>query len=257
MAEYVQLKFYFGKDLAKLLADKIKPEYPEFKSRSFITRVAKSVDDQELKQRVETITDALQSRLPGDYSLATDILMNILGPENKQETGMFKEYYWVMPIAFFVEKYGLDDFKQSMKMIEAITKRNTGEYAIRPFIIKYPDKTLAVMKRWSKSKNVHLRRLASEGLRPRLPWAKKLTVFCDDPAPVLELLDNLKSDPSAFVRKSVANHLNDLLKENNKAAFALLNRWNKNASPETKWIIKHALRNELKKLNPKATTLVK
>ena len=256
MAEYVQLKFYFGKDLAKLLADKIKPVYPEFKSRAFVNKVVRSVDNQELKLRVETITDALRSNLPEDYMQATAILMQILGPENKNETGMFKEYYWVMPIAFFVEKYGTDHFKQSMKMIEAITKRNTGEYAIRPFILKYPDKTLSIMKRWSKSKNVHLRRLASEGLRPRLPWAKKISIFCDAPAPVIELLENLKSDDSAFVRKSVANHMNDLLKENNDEAFAVLARWHKNASTETKWIIKHALRNEIKNKNPKALKLV-
>ena len=256
MAEFVQLKLYFGKQLAILLADKIKPVYPEFKSKAFVNKVARSVDDQELKQRVETITDALQLNLPEDYIQATDILLQILGPENKNETGMFKDYYWVMPIAYFVEKYGTDHFKQSMKLVEAITKRNTSEYAIRPFILKYPGKTLSIMKRWSKSKNVHLRRLASEGLRPRLPWAKKITLYSEQPAPVIELLENLKSDSSAFVRKSVANHMNDLLKENNDEAFAVLTRWHKNSSAETKWIIKHALRNELKKKNPKALKLI-
>ena len=256
MAEHVQLKFYFGKELAKLLADKIKPVYPEFKSRAFINKISRSVDDQELKQRVETIADAMQSNLPEDYLQATAILMQILGPENENETGMFKEYYWIMPIAFFVEKYGTNHFKPSIKLIEAITKRNTGEYAIRPFILKYPEKTLSIMKRWSKSKNVHLRRLACEGLRPRLPWAKKMTLYCDDPEPVIKLLENLKSDSSAFVRKSVANHMNDLLKENNDEAFAVLTRWHKNPSEQTKWIIKHALRNEIKKKNPKALKLI-
>lgn len=256
MAEYVQLKYYFGKQLAQLLSEKIKAIYPEFNTKAFISRVVSSVDKQELKQRVETITDALHWYLPDDYIRATEILLKSLGPENKGETGMFKEFYWVMPIAFFIEKYGLDNFSQSMKMIEAVTKRNTGEYAIRPFIARYPDRTLAVMKGWSKSKNVHLRRLSCEGLRPRLPWAKKLTTFCKDSSPVIELLENLKSDPSVFVRKSVANHLNDLLKENYDEAFALLERWSKNSSTETKWIIKHALRNQIKQKNPGAIKLV-
>ncbi len=256
MAEHVQLKYYFGKELAQLLAKKIKPICPEFKSRVFTNQVAKKVDEQELKARVETITDALKQHLPDDYLQATDILGQILGPENKDETGMFKEYYWLMPIALYVEKYGLDHFQQSIKMIAEITKRNTGEYAIRPYIQQYPKKTLTVMKRWSKSKNVHLRRLASEGLRPRLPWAKKITLFCDDPSPVIEILENLKSDTSSFVRKSVANHLNDLLKENYDYTFAVLKSWSKCASAETRWIIKHALRNELKKNNSEAKKLV-
>ncbi len=256
MAEYVQLKYYFGKELAQLLSQKIKPIYPEFKSRAFINRVAKHVDGLELKARVEVITDTLHDYLPQDYPQAYEILKQCLGPENDQETGMFKEFYWVMPIALYVEKYGLDHFKVSIKMIEEITKRNTGEYAIRPYIVKYPKQTLTVMKRWSKSKNVHLRRLASEGLRPRLPWAKKITLYCDNPAPMFEILENLKSDTSAFVRKSVANHLNDLLKENYNYTFAALKRWHKDATDETRWIIKHALRNELKKSNPAAQKLI-
>lgn len=256
MAEHVQLKYYFGKELAQLLSKKIKPLYPEFKSSAFINRVAKQVDDEELKARVEIIADALNAYLPDNYTQACEILKTCLGPENKEETGMFKEYYWVMPIAQFIEKYGLDDFKTSIKMIAEVTKRNTGEYAIRPYILKYPKQTLTVMKRWSKSKNVHLRRLASEGLRPKLPWAKKITLYSNDPTPMIEILENLKSDQSAFVRKSVANHLNDLLKENYEYTFNMLAAWNKNASDETRWIIKHALRNELKKNNPAAQKLV-
>ncbi len=256
MAEYVQLKYYFGKDLAQLLSKKIKPIYPQFKSRSFINRVAKQVDDVELKARVQIITDELKEVLPEDYLQACEILKQCLGPENTEETGMFKEYYWVMPIALFVEKYGLGHFKVSIKMIEEITKRNTGEYAIRPYIIKYPKQTLTVMKRWSKSNNVHLRRLASEGLRPKLPWAKKMTLYSDDPSPMIEVLENLRSDQSAFVRKSVANHLNDLLKENYQYTFELLKAWSKGASDETRWIIKHALRNELKKNNLEAVKLI-
>ena len=256
MAEYVQLKYYFGKELAQLLAKKIKSFYPEFKSRSFINAVAKQVDDVELKARVEIIADELKKLLPEDYPQACEILRQCLGPENTKETGMFKEFYWVMPIALFVEKYGLEHFKVSIKMIEEITKRNTGEYAIRPYIIKYPKQTLTVMRRWSKSKNVHLRRLTSEGLRPKLPWAKKITLYSNDPTPMIEILENLKSDQSAFVRKSVANHLNDLLKENYDYTFGLLKRWRKSASDETRWIIKHALRNELKKNNPAAQKLI-
>ena len=256
MTEYKQLKYYYGKELAELLSEKIRPIYPEFKYRKFINRIDKKTKNLELKDRVEVITDSLNEFLPSDYDKAIDILLEILGPENQNETGMFKEYYWLMPVSFFIEKYGLDNFDLSIKAIEEITKRNTGEYAIRPFINKYPKKTINVMKKWSKNKNFHLRRLASEGTRPRLPWSKKLTLFIDNPSPIMPILENLKSDSTLFVRKSVANHLNDLLKDNYDFAIKVLKEWNKNPSKETKWIIKHALRNQIKKGNKEAVKLV-
>ncbi|MGH7884429.1 MAG: DNA alkylation repair protein [Thermodesulfobacteriota bacterium] len=257
MAEHKQFKYYFDKELAKLLSAKIETVYPEFESKKFINKIDSKTKDLELKARVEVITDALYEFLPSNYKDGVKILLQILGAENKKETGMFKEGYWLMPVALYVEKYGLRDFDISIKAIEEITKRNTGEYAIRPFIIKYTDKTLEEMLKWSKSRNFHLRRLSSEGLRPRLPWAKKLDIFIEDPAPTVEILDNLKSDSSLFVRKSVANHLNDLLKENYNFTIKVIKEWSKNPSKETKWIIKHSLRNEIKKKNEEAVQLLK
>jgi len=257
MAEFKQLKFYYGKELAELLADKIKPVYSKFDSKSFIKTVSKEVKDLELKARVEVITDALREHLPKNYKSAAKILLKILGPENENETGMFKEYYWLMPVAFFVEKFGLDDFETSINAISEITKRNTGEYAIRPFIRKYPKETLRIMKKWSKDKNVHMRRLASEGCRPRLPWSQKLDEFILDPSPILPILENLREDDSLFVKKSVANNINDILKDNYNIGIKLLKIWSKTKNPDTKWIIKHALRNEIKKENPEAIKLIK
>ncbi len=257
MAEFKQLKDYYGKELAELLADKIKPVYSKFDSKSFIKTVSKEVKDLELKARVEVITDALREHLPKNYKSAAKILLKILGPENENETGMFKEYYWLMPVAFFVEKFGLDDFETSINAISEITKRNTGEYAIRPFIRKYPKETLRIMKKWSKDKNVHMRRLASEGCRPRLPWSQKLDGFILDPSPILPILENLREDDSLFVKKSVANNINDILKDNYKTVISVLNIWSKIKNPDTKWIIKHALRNEIKKENPEAIKLIK
>jgi len=255
MAEFKQLKYYYGKELAELLADKIKPIYSKFDSKSFIKTVSKEVKDLELKARVEVITDALREFLPKNYTVK--ILLKILGPENENETGMFKEYYWLMPVAFFIEKFGLDDFETSINAISEITKRNTGEYAIRPFIRKYPKETLRIMKKWSKDKNVHMRRLASEGCRPRLPWSQKLDEFILDPSQILPILENLREDKSLFVKKSVANNINDILKDNYKIGIKLLKIWSKTKNPDTKWIIKHALRNEIKRENPEAIKLIK
>jgi len=257
MAEFKQLKFYYDKELAELLAEKINSVYSKFDSKTFIKRVSKEVKDLELKARVEVFTDALSTHLPNNYKSAVKILLKILGPENKNETGMFKEYYWLMPVAFFIEKYGLDDFETSINAISEITKRNTGEYAIRPFIRRYPKDTMKVMKKWSKDKNVHIRRLASEGCRPRLPWSKKLNEFILDPSQILPILENLKEDDSPFVKKSVANNINDILKDNYNIGIKLLENWSKTINPDTKWIIKHALRNEIKKENPDAIQLIK
>ena len=184
MAEFKQLKYYYGKELAELLAEKINPVYPKFNKKGFVNTISRSVKDLELKARVEVITDALREYLPKKYEYAVNIFLKILGPENSNETGMFKEYYWLMPVALFVEKYGIDDFDTSVKAIYEITKRNTGEYAIRPFIRKYPVKTIKIMKKWSKDKNVHVRRLSSEGPRMRDPACPARQCLDESPIPM-------------------------------------------------------------------------
>lgn len=243
---YKQLKLWFDKVLAVELADKILDVHPDFPKESFVQHVKKGVPDLELKDRVEYMADALKTHLDGSFKKQLKVLMKILGPENQEETGMFANFYWVMPIAKFVEKYGLDDFKSSMNAIAEITKRNTGEYTIRPFLDTYPKETLAIMKAWSKDPNVHLRRLASEGGRPRLPWATKLDRFIKDPKPLLPILNQLKNDQSKYVQKSVANCLNDILKDNPDVGKVLLEKWKPKATKECQWIIKHALRNLIK-----------
>ena|SRR5687768_3582407 len=130
-----------------------------------------------LTQRVELIADNLKIYLPNNFKEAVNILKEVMGPENTQETGMFSNFYWLMPVGKFIEKYGLDNYTESISAIEEITKRNTGEYAIRPFIRKYPRDTMKQIKKWARSGNFHLRRLSSEGLRPKLPWAQKLDLF--------------------------------------------------------------------------------
>jgi len=181
--------------------------------------------------------------LPFDFAKSIKILTSILGGENPNETGMFTNYYWIMPIGKFVEKYGLDHFELSIKAIEEITKRNTGEYAIRPFIRKYPEKTISIMHNWSLLKNFHLRRLAAEGCRAKLPWATKLETFILNPEPVFKILDNLIEDQVKFVQKSVANNIADYLKVNPKAGLEFIEKHKNSTNENTKWILKYALRN--------------
>lgn len=233
---------YFGANLAELLSDKITEVYTEFSKKEYVNAISKNCDNLGYTQRITLHADQLHNYLPKEFKKASNILVAILGEENINETGMFSEFYWVMPIGKFIEKYGLDHFEQSMHAIEEITKRNTGEYAIRPFIRMYPEKTLRKMTEWAKSDNFHLRRLASEGLRPKLPWATKLDTFIKNPEPVFEILEILKEDGVMFVKKSVANHLTDWLKVNKEPTIELIKKWDASDNKNTKWIVKRATR---------------
>ncbi len=253
---YKQLKLWFNEDLAVLLADKLIAANVNIDKDAFVHIATQELEGLELKARVEHIADALWQHLPFPYEETISKLIAILGPENEKETGMFKEYYWVMPIAKLVEKYGLDCFEPSMEAIYEITKRNTGEYTIRPFLEQYPAESLEVILQWSRDTNKHVRRLSSEGVRPRLPWAPKLDRFIQDPTPILPILENLKDDPSKYVQKSVANCINDVLKDNLEIGKQLIEDWSPSATKERQWIIKHALRNLVKADDGWAKTLI-
>ena len=216
--------------------------YSQFDSFSFIQSIEQGVPGKSYTERVNYFAQQLKHYLPDDYIKSINLLVAILGEENPYETGMFTNYYWIMPIGKFVEHYGLAHFDVSIKAIEEITKRNTGEYAIRPFIRSNPDRCLDIIKNWATSENFHLRRLASEGLRPKLPWAPKLDTFDENPQPVFEILELLKEDEVMFVKKSVGNHLTDWLKVNYEPTKQLILEWINSDNPHTQWIIKRATR---------------
>lgn len=253
---YKKLKYWFDKELAELLAEKISAVDLSFNKKEFVRRI--DLEKLELKDRVEKIADELFNSFQCNYMKGVTVLTEILGPENEKETGMFTDFYWIMPIAKFVEKYGLDNFEDSMNAIEQITKRNTGEYAIRPYIDNHLSRTMTQITQWSFSSNKHVRRLSSEGLRPRLPWAKKLDIFIANPKPIIPILNNLKDDNSKYVQKSVANCINDILKDNFPIGKELLENWNtENIGKERRWIIRHSLRNMIKSENKWAMDMVK
>ncbi len=242
MAKTNSITQYFAENLAEILSVKIAGVYPEFPSSDYIGVIKNKCIGLSYTQRVELHADELRNALPANFKDAVEILVSVLGPENTEETGMFKYFYWILPIGKFVEKYGLADFDISIKAIEEITKRNTGEYAIRPYIRKYPERTLEILHAWALSENFHLRRLASEGLRPKLPWASKLDTYVENPEPVFAILEILKEDERKFVQKSVANHLTDYIKVNPEPTWTLINRWKKSANKNTQWIIRRATR---------------
>lgn len=255
MSERKALKHYFGVELAHHLSRLIEPHFPNFPSDSFVQSVANQIEPLELKGRVAVISDELSNTLPTDYSKALNILLKILGPENETEQGMFTNGYFLMPIAFFVEKYGLQHLELSMHALYEITKRHTSEYAIRPYLECYPDECLKYLNNWLNDSNPHVRRLVSEGTRPRLPWAKRMQAIKGNPANNLALLASLLKDPSFYVRKSVANHLNDLTKDYRDTTLDWLRQLDLKEDA-IDWVIRRGLRSLASSEDPEALELL-
>ncbi|HEY0636829.1 MAG TPA: DNA alkylation repair protein [Pseudonocardiaceae bacterium] len=257
MAEEYGLKRHFNGDAARLLGGMVRQEYPGFDVEGYAAEVDRRIPGKELKDRVLVLTEGLRDRLPADYPQALRILVAILGDELAEGEGMFNVSWFLMPVARFVEEYGLDHPELSIDALIEITRRHTAEYAIRPFIERHHDLTMKRLAECALDPSHNVRRMASEGTRPRLPWARTLTIFVADPRPVLDILEPLRSDPSEYVRKSVANNLNDISKDHPGVALETARRWTaESPTPETAWIVRHALRTLVKKGHPEALAVL-
>ena len=256
MAE--QLKTFFSPALVKRLAGDIAGAYPAFDSRGFIKTATAGLDDLELLDRGRHIARALSQYLPDEYPAAIDVLVRSLGNEHASDelvgAGMAPFFY--LPHTILVAEHGLDNFELSMKVQYELTKRFSAEGSIRPYIAKYPDRTLRLLREWTRDSNAHVRRLVSEGTRLRLPWAMRVSWLDENPERVLELLELLKDDPSTMVRRSVANNLNDLGKVHPKLLSRTAAAWLKNATVDRKALIEHALRSAVKRGDPDALKLL-
>lgn len=241
----------------------LKLSIPDFDSSAFVFQIMDNEwDNRELKQRVAHITTVLKKFLPVDYK---DAIAKILELLDRIETrylhcskiddtkfGLTLEYGAILDN--YIEQYGLDDYETSVKAIERITQFTSCEFVTHPFIIKYPDEMMAQMLIWSRHEHWGVRRLASEGCRPRLPWAMALPNLKENPSPIIPILENLKNDSARFVRLSVANNLNDIAKDNPEIVIDLVKRW-QGESEEVDWIIKHGCRTLLKQGNPEIMEL--
>ena len=236
MAE--QLKKLYSKSYIEKLAFDIKKNYENFDSKAFINSIFDtSWQNLELKARMRYIAITINKYLPLSYKKQLEILKEVKKDFTGLEAMIFQD---------FVEVFGLDDFDESMKALEVFTQEASSEFAIRQFILKYEEQTMNQMRIWAKSENEHLRRLSSEGCRPRLPWAISLPLFKQNPTKPLEIIELLKNDKSLYVRKSVANNLNDISKDNPHLVINFVKE-NHGSSKELDWICKHASRTLLKK----------
>ena len=245
MPELMKDRYYNYNTIHKL-AEYIKSVYPAFPAADFIAGIMDETwDSLELKARMRRITINLGKHLPSDYEHALGILDKAI---TNYSVGFVDSGLLYFPD--FVEVYGQDErhWDLSMAALERYTRYSTAEFAVRPFIIKHEVRMMAQMAAWAEHDNEHVRRLASEGCRPALPWGQALTSFKKDPSPVLKILERLKADPSLYVRKSVANNLNDISKTHADLIVKLAQDWYGD-NEYTNWIVKHGCRTLLKKGN--------
>jgi 3-methyladenine DNA glycosylase AlkC len=242
------IKDFFDEASVGALGGAVQHAHGAFDRQAFLARVFDSEwPDRELKQRIRHITVVLHDLLPAGYRAALDVLYRAMPKVEGIVLWVFTDY---------VEVYGLDDWEASIPALETFTERMSAEFAIRPFIVRYPERTMAQMLRWAQHDSAAVRRLASEGCRPRLPWGIRLHDLVADPAPILPILERLKDDESEPVRKSVANNLNDISKDNPDVVLDLLRSWQADAGEKVQWITGHALRTLVKQGHPEALALL-
>ncbi len=230
--------------------------WPSFDGRRFEALALDGLESLELKARAAHICDALEATLPADFDTACGVLEASLRPVRGDEplgelrAGDAGLAGWpVWPMAEFVARRGLGSPERALRGLHAMTQRFTGEWAVRPFIVAHPALAFATLAAWTRDPSPHVRRLASEGSRPRLPWGLQLKSLIADPSPTLPLLEALLDDPSEYVRRSVANHLNDIAKDHPALVVGWVEHHLPGASPERRALLKHASRTLIKKGN--------
>ncbi len=227
-----------NKECVEELGHKIMRQYENFDIEKFNEDIVPKLDPLGLFERLDLVTSSLKTYLPDDYTESLNILLNVLGTERG---------FIILSLSNYVAYYGINHFDISMKALAVMTKNFSSEFAIRHFLIKYPKESLEYLKLWVIDKNPEVRRLVSEGTRPRLPWGIRLQNFVKDPTPILEFLEILKDDEELYVRRSVANNLNDISKDHPDVVIDILKNWNIGKTKELDWVIKHSLRTLVKK----------
>lgn len=243
---------YYNNDSLHDLASRIKAVYPPFQVDNFIGSVMNEAwNVLELKARVRQITVNLGKYLPANYQQAIGVLDQVAAGYTVGHHDNALIYF-----PDFVEVYGQDEshWDLSISALERYTPLSTAEFAVRPLIIKHEARMMQQMAVWAVHDHEHVRRLASEGCRPALPWGKALPRFKKDPSPVLAILELLKADPSLYVRKSVANNLNDISKTHPGLVIKMAKEWY-GKHRHTDWIVKHGCRTLLKKGNREVLAL--
>lgn len=237
------------------LADNLLFAAPSFDAAGFRKQSLGGLAPLGLMDRARHLATVLRAHLPATYADAATVIVRSLTPPLTRTDDFGLAGFFYLPHITFVSTYGLDPennggrdpFEASMTVQYELTRRFSAEFSIRPFLERWPERTLKRLALWTRDPDPHVRRLCSEGTRPRLPWASRLTAFIRDPGPVLPLLETLRDDPDLYVRRSVANHLGDIAKDHPALAFEICERWLEGATVERRWMIRHAVRHPARK----------
>lgn len=234
--------------MAGRLAKELATAWPAFPERHFNRGLDGALAPLALMARVRLLTDRLAEALPEDFGTSARVLWRALA--SPSFTG-----WMTLPCGDFVARAGIDQPETALPLLAGLTPRWSSEGPIRPFIERHPGTTYEHLHRWTRDPDEHVRRLVSEGTRPRLPWAPRLRALVADPAPNIELLDRLVGDPSSYVRRSVANHLNDISKDHPELAVDVSRQWLTRGDGAA-WVVRHGLRTLVKRGEPAALELL-
>lgn len=255
----VALKDFFDQARVSAISDQLSGAWPEFNAAGFIAYATEGLNGLELKARAEQIALAMGAHLPADFTHAAPILLASLGEPLGDSDQWGMEVFHYLPHTMYVATHGANeaDFDLAMALQQELTQRFSAEFSIRAFWTLDRERTIAWMQRWAQDPCKQVRRLVSEGTRPRLPWAGHLKDLIEDPSPALALLELLKDDEALLVRRSVANHLNDISKDHPQVVLETCARWlDESSSPERVWLVRHALRTLIKKGDAQALSIL-
>lgn len=241
------LKEIFAAETYRQIAREMTALYPRFDSARFLVLALAGLDELSLMQRLRRMTESLHATLPSNYRKALALL--------RQLAPRIERSFVTLALSDYVGQYGLDDFEFSMEALKFFTAFGSSEFAVREFLRRDLPRALAIMTEWARDEGEHVRRLASEGSRPRLPWSFRLEALVADPSPTTPILERLRDDPSLYVRKSVGNHLNDIAKDHPAWVMDRLESWPLD-QPRTAWIAKRALRTLIKQGDRRALSII-
>lgn len=248
----------YSPERVRWLADRLAAHGPDFPRDRFVALAADGLEDLTMNRRIDQIADALEQTLPADFPTAVALVREAVRPEHFQtEPGSTNWTGFItVPVNAWVVRCGGEHLDLALDALHQLTRCLSAENHLRELIEVDPEHTLATLERWTADPDVHVRRLVSEGTRPRLPMTGRIQRFVDDPSPAIALLDRLRDDPELYVRRSVANHVNDISKDHPELALDTLERWAAAPSEHTDWLVRHALRTLLKAGHPRAFALL-
>ena len=244
-------KNIFSAEMVGWLADHLGRHDRSFDRIAFEGAILPTLEDLELKERAQLIADAVHDRLPEDHAERAHILEAILHPDELDHANQPSDEdgicgWGILPLTMVVGQHGINDFDRALGLQKEMTKRFSSEFGVRHFLLADQDRALRIMSGWIGDPNRHVRRLVSEGTRPRLPWAMQLPRLIEDPSPMLPILEALRDDEEEYVRRSVANHLNDIAKDHPDLIADIARSWMRDADGNREKLIRHACRSLIK-----------